>query len=228
MQKRSVTFTGTVSGLTITMKEDEDFNEIVNSISEKVTASGKFFKGSLLDVKYRGRILSKEEEEKILKLLTDIGGATIMSFKRDDEELCKVISNKGSMVKPKAKSKSQKKNSLEIEEVPSGFYKGTVRSGQLIKYDGNIVIIGDVNPGGEVVATGNVMVMGSLRGIVHAGSSGNKDSVVVAFNLNPTQLRIADVITRSPDENGTKNQLIPELAYVKEELVYIERYLPQR
>ena len=76
-------------------------------------------------------------------------------------------------------------------------------------------------------ATGNVIVMGSLRGIVHAGADGNKESVVAALNLQPTQLRIADVITRSPDVKENKTVLIPEMAFVKDDLVYIERFLPQ-
>jgi septum site-determining protein MinC len=117
-----------------------------------------------------------------------------------------------------------------IDQGPAKFYRGTVRSGQLISYEGNLVVIGDVNPGGEVVATGNIIVMGSLRGMVHAGADGNKEAIVVAFNLQPMQLRIADVITRSPDEKELKNTFtfIPELAYVKDDIVYIERYLPQR
>ncbi len=70
--------------------------------------------------------------------------------------------------------------------------------------------------------------MGSLRGVVHAGSNGNREALVVALNLQPTQLRIADVITRSPDEKEIMSQFIPELAYIKEDTVYIERYLPAR
>jgi septum site-determining protein MinC len=97
-----------------------------------------------------------------------------------------------------------------------------------VNFDGNLVVIGDVNPGGEVVAAGNVVVMGSLRGIVHAGADGNKEAIVAAFNLQPTQLRIADVITRSPDDKDSRNPAVPELAFVKDDMVYIERYLPQR
>lgn len=78
-----------------------------------------------------------------------------------------------------------------------------------------------------MIATGNVIVMGSLRGMVHAGADGNKEAVVAALNLQPTQLRIADVITRSPDTKEARQALIPELATVKDDLVYIERFLPQ-
>jgi septum site-determining protein MinC len=60
------------------------------------------------------------------------------------------------------------------------------------------------------------------------GSDGNKEAIVAALGLNPTQLRIGDIITRSPDESVTSPNLIPELAYVKDDILYVERFLPQR
>ena len=71
--------------------------------------------------------------------------------------------------------------------------------------------------------------MGLLRGVVHAGSDGNKEAIIAALGLNPTQLRIGDIITRSPDdEKGVVTNLIPEVAYVKEDKLFVERFLPQR
>lgn len=225
MDDKSVLFKGSVNGLTIILKEDEKFDSILEQMEKKVTSAGKFFKGASLAVKYRGRKLSQEEEKKIHELLATKSGAEIKSFGEEIE-----------VPKPKSTSKGSTKQRFEIksyffkgiEEGSAKFYKGTVRSGQLVSFDGNIVIVGDVNPGGEVVATGNVAVMGSLRGIVHAGADGNKEAYVVALNLQPVQLRIADVITRSPDEKDIKGIMIPEIAYVKDDMVYIERYLPQR
>ena len=106
-------------------------------------------------------------------------------------------------------------------------YKKTLRSGQLLKSEGNIVIIGDVNPGAEVVAKGNIFVMGSVKCIVHAGAEGNREAVVVALNLVPTQLRIADIITRAPDEN-VKANYIPEVAYIRDNRIFIEVFLQKR
>ncbi|MCX7923839.1 MAG: septum site-determining protein MinC [Clostridia bacterium] len=226
MDGGSVTFKGTVNGLTIILKEEENFESILEQIEKKIAAAGKFFKGASLVVKYRGKELTKHEEKKIYDLMVNKSGAEIKSLEKDTEEPAKVQNN------PPA----QRINKLEIkkfyhfkgiEEGVSKFYRGTVRSGQLVSFDGNLVIIGDVNPGAEVVATGNVIVMGSLRGMVHAGADGNKEAIVVAFNLQPMQLRIADVITRSPDEKGGRNPYIPELAFVKDDMVYIERFLPQ-
>ncbi|MTI81529.1 MAG: septum site-determining protein MinC [Firmicutes bacterium] len=99
----------------------------------------------------------------------------------------------------------------------------TLRSGQRISYEGNIVVLGEVNPGAELIATGDVIVMGSLRGVVHAGASGNVRSVVVAFKLQPTQLRIANHITRAPDEEVFATNL-PEIARLKNGVVTIETF----
>ncbi len=101
--------------------------------------------------------------------------------------------------------------------------KRTLRSGQSINFDGNVVILGDINPGAEIIAGGNVIVMGSLRGVVHAGAKGDETATVAAFKLQPTQLRIANHITRAPDgDYGTPDQ--PEIARIKDGIVMIETY----
>lgn len=226
MDDSIVSFKGTVNGLTIIMKEEENFTSILEQIENKVASAGRFFKGVTIDVKYRGRKLSKEEEQKVHELLSTKSGAVIKSFSEDTEVHMKP--QEEAPQPPHNKIKMRNYFFKGINEGITKFYKGTVRSGQLINFDGNLVIVGDVNPGGEIVATGNVVVMGSLRGIVHAGADGNTEAIVVALNLQPTQLRIANVITRSPDENDNRGNFIPELAYIKENMVYIDRFLPVR
>ena len=115
-----------------------------------------------------------------------------------------------------------------IEEGITKFYRGTVRSGQLISYDGNIVILGDVNPGAEVQASGNIIVLGWLRGTVHAGMYGNDKAFVASLNLQPVQLRIANIITRPPDEQKYESPSVPEIAFVKDDMIFIESFLPQK
>lgn len=99
----------------------------------------------------------------------------------------------------------------------------TLRSGQTVRYPGHVVILGDVNPGAEVVAGGNIIVMGSFRGVAHAGALGKLDSVITAFRLRPTQLRIANHITRPPDEDDEVPEH-PEIARIRDGMVTIERY----
>ncbi|WP_227767853.1 septum site-determining protein MinC [Zhaonella formicivorans] len=101
----------------------------------------------------------------------------------------------------------------------------TIRSGQSIRYPGNVVVMGDVNPGGEIVAGGNIIVMGHLRGVAHAGATGSEKAVVAAFRLQPTQLRIANHITRAPDGEEIKPDQ-PEIARIQNGVVVIEKYHP--
>ena len=90
----------------------------------------------------------------------------------------------------------------------------TLRSGQTVRHTGHIVVIGDVNPGAEIIAGGDVVVWGRLRGTVHAGAGGDDDAVVCALVLAPTQLRIGSHIARSPGgEPGRR--ILPEVASVQ-------------
>ena len=106
----------------------------------------------------------------------------------------------------------------------SVFHYGTLRSGQALKSLGNLIVVGDVNPGAELTAVGNIIVMGILRGIVHAGCNGDKTAVVCASKMMPTQIRIADIITRPPDEE-LSSSWVPEMAYIKDSNIYIDNYL---
>lgn len=99
-------------------------------------------------------------------------------------------------------------------------HKGTLRSGQRIDHDGNVVVIGDLNPGAEVKATGDIIVMGALRGLAHAGAAGGS-GVVVALRLEPTQIRIGDVIGRPP-EGDAKPGREPEVAKLRDGMILIE------
>jgi len=116
----------------------------------------------------------------------------------------------------------------KLSKKPTIMVQRTLRSGQNLNYDGNVVIMGDVNPGAEVVASGHVLVMGALRGLVHAGATGEEEATVTALFLAPTQLRIAAHITRPPDGNGLEQAKLPETARIKNDAVVIEEYQPLR
>jgi septum site-determining protein MinC len=97
----------------------------------------------------------------------------------------------------------------------------TIRSGVEIRHPGTVVIMGDVNPGGEVIAAGDIIIWGRLRGIAHAGSQGNNDCLIMALQMNPTQLRIAGYVARSPEQQPSQPE--PEVAYVVPEGIRITR-----
>ncbi|EKV02481.1 septum site-determining protein MinC [Leptolyngbya sp. PCC 7375] len=95
----------------------------------------------------------------------------------------------------------------------------TVRSGTEIRHPGSIVVLGDVNPGGSLIAAGDIFVWGRLRGIAHAGSDGNSDCRIMALHMQPTQLRIADKVARAPEKPPALYQ--PEVAYISNEEIRI-------
>jgi septum site-determining protein MinC len=100
----------------------------------------------------------------------------------------------------------------------------TLRSGQSIHCAGHIVVLGDVNPGAEVIAGGDVIVWGHLRGTVHAGAMGDPARCVCALDLSPTQLRIGSHIARPPEEKRRRKDSRPERAFVSNDQIIAERW----
>jgi septum site-determining protein MinC len=103
------------------------------------------------------------------------------------------------------------------------FLRRTVRSGQAIHHASNIVVLGDVNPGAEIVASGDIIVWGVLRGMVHAGYPNNENAIVCSLLLAPVQLRIADLLSRPPD--GFQVQARPEFATIKNGQIVVEAWV---
>jgi septum site-determining protein MinC len=114
-------------------------------------------------------------------------------------------------------------DSAAADEPEAGLIaRRTLRSGQQLRHPGSITIIGDVNPGAEIVAGGDIVVWGKLRGTVHAGAMGNETAVVCALDLAPTQLRIAQYIARSPE--GRRRKPAPEVARVRNGKIVAESW----
>ena len=118
----------------------------------------------------------------------------------------------------------------EAEKLPTLYLKKTIRSGQSITSDGNLIIIGDVNPGAEVIAKGDITVWGILGGIAHAGSEGNSQARIRALKMNAIQLRIGEIFARRPDGANTPfvqktNEFVPEEARVFKKNIIINKLL---
>jgi septum site-determining protein MinC len=99
----------------------------------------------------------------------------------------------------------------------------TVRSGQIVRHQGHITLIGDVNPGAEIIGGGNVVVWGRLRGMVHAGALGDVSALICALELRPTQLRIGKLIARTPEDAGSHTP-VPEVARVADDRIIVEAW----
>ncbi|MEH2312765.1 MAG: septum site-determining protein MinC [Nostoc sp.] len=101
------------------------------------------------------------------------------------------------------------------------YLETTVRSGVEIRHPGTVIILGDVNPGGIVIADGDIIIWGRLRGIAHAGAGGNRECLIMALQMEPTQLRIADAVARAPEKLPT--QFSPEVAHIMPQGIRIAR-----
>lgn len=221
MKKELIAFKGVKEGIFVSIQGD-DFSAIKEELKIKMKNAAKFYQGTkLLGIK--SKELSPEDREE-LKL--------ILKYKYDliieDDELPEHIVNSSHGESGKNQKVNIKENGLDDGNCGmTKFLHGTMRSGQVIEYNGNIVIIGDVNPGALIQAMGNIIVLGSLRGVAHAGMDGNHESIVAAYHLQPMQLRIGDIIARPPDEVEDSSKM-PEIAKIKEGEVIIEPYLPNK
>ncbi|WP_213973990.1 septum site-determining protein MinC [Tepidanaerobacter acetatoxydans] len=197
MTNESVIIKGTKEGITIILDEISSFEDVEKAIYEKLQRSRNFFSGGKVSIKIKNGFLSKDEYDKLQHIFTDFG----MSLQE--------ASSPKTLIFPKPN-----RNRVLL-------LKKTVRSGQKITYKGTIVILGDANPGSEIVAAGDILVMGTLRGMAHAGAQGDTTAVVAAFALKPTQLRIAEVISRPPEDKENLPSF-PEIARLKDNAIVIE------
>lgn len=109
-----------------------------------------------------------------------------------------------------------------VDEGKTKFIYSSLRSGQKIEYDGNLVIIGDVNYGSEVFATGNIVVAGSLMGVAHAGAKGNKSAkITAALGLKSPQIRISNLVKEMATENKERTELRRETALIENNEIII-------
>lgn len=200
MPDDSVVIKGTRDGLTVFIEKNDDFDNVRAKIYRKLAKGKGFFEGGKVKLELKEGSFNNEQYEKLEKLFTEFG-----------MDLLEASSPK-TIIFPKP----HRKRVLLL--------KKTVRSGQKISYNGSIVIIGDANPGSELVATGDIIVMGALRGMAHAGAIQNDTTaMVVAVRLQPTQLRIANVISRPPEGKQELPQ-IPEIARLKNNVIVIDPY----
>jgi len=102
------------------------------------------------------------------------------------------------------------------------FVRRTIRSGQAIRHHSNVIVLGDVNHGAEIIAGGDIIVWGVLRGMVHAGYPDNQNALVCSLLLSPVQLRIAHLLSRPPE--GFEAQALPEIASIKEGRIIVETW----
>lgn len=213
MASSEVNIKGTREGLLITLGEGE-LSDLLEELKRRLEGAASFFKGGRVTLEVGNRELSVEEMERIRDILAGSG----LSL---EAVLSDAMSTKlASQVLGLEPGLTDRKTVLEGAEISQGLLiHRTLRSGQVIRHHGHVVIIGDVNPGAEVIAGGDIIIWGKLRGTAHAGAMGDDSRIVCALSLSPTQLRIGNYIARSPEGVEPTN---PEVASVQEGRIVVE------
>jgi len=212
-EKQCVILKGRRDGISVLLDDKADFELIKDVLRKRVAGSRNFFEGAKATVTFKGRKLSKSEEDLLL---------AIIQFEANLNVSVSDVSE------PTAEQKLIPATPPGIQPIRNEtfYYHGGVRSGQAITQNGSVVIIGDVNPGGEIKATGNIIVLGSLKGTAWAGAPGDTGGdtkcFVSALDFQPTQIRIAQVVTYIPTNSpkaakGSKGAW----AYIQDGSVYI-------
>lgn len=205
-------------GINLILTDDMEFKELLKCIIDKFKESEGFFKNAKMAISFEGRKLTQEEEFKIVEAITENSSVHIICILDTDQ----------------LKEELVRRKIDQFEEERAGktgeFYKGTLRSGQVLDCETSVVVIGDVNPGAKVISKGNIVILGALKGNAYAGANGNEIAFVAALDMDPVQIKIGDVIGRSADKTvGDKKKkklqtppAEPQVAIVKDGNIYIE------
>ncbi len=251
----SVNIKGTGSGLILDLAKDVSFEQIRTDAVSKFCESSSFLGKSSVGLMIRGRQLSDEEEQQILQIISENCNINITCVLRDDPETdaifakytceCSKVTQEENF-ETMADNNADEVTSEDVgSEASPGYetpdnlsakiYKGSLRSGQTLTIDQSVIIMGDVKPGATVTARGSIFVLGALRGTVYAGSDGDENTFVMAMEMDPLQIRIANAIAISPDadkgprlrnrrfrkKNDDKG---PEIAYILNGHVVKDKY----
>ena len=212
MMDERIIIKGNKEGLNAIINIDKfgNFEEMLDALIEKLSKGKKFYKGSTLCITTKLSSLTEKDVESLKVVLFEEIGIKDIVFEDKD-------------IKDK---ESESKIFNGVYEGRTKFIRKTVRGGQCVDFQGNIVIVGDVNSGAEVYAGGNIIVLGSIKGNVYAGVGGNRKAIIAAFALQPEILKIGDIITISPDD--FEKPKYPEVAKVKDDAIIVEPYLTNK
>jgi len=219
---------GTRDGLLVTLGPGAWHNAL-SAMEHRIAATPAFFKGARVALHVGGRRLLEVDARAARDMLAEYD-VVLWGIVSDDEETQQMAAQMGLNAdlpkrepRPVVKMEPPVEMPLAHDDPDAGLIvRRTLRSGQQLRHPGSITVIGEVNPGAEIVAGGDIVVWGKLRGTVHAGAMGDESAIVCALDLQPTQLRIAQHIARSPEDRRRKPQ--PEVARVRNGQIVAESW----
>ena len=188
----------------IKINDETEFSDIEKEVRKKVNQLKKIYKEDKTPIRVIGRVLKNREIEQI---------ETIIKETLD-------VDVEFDMPREMGLSNIKKTFLSEITTSETKFHKGSLRSGQKLEEERSIVILGDVNSGAEVIASDKIVVLGTLRGLAHAGAKGNKQAIIAAGRLDTVQMRIANIVREFNREEEPLRKLA--YAYVDKDKIVIE------
>ncbi len=210
---------GIRDGLLVSLPDGE-WEQQSSALLSQIDDQQSFFRGARLALDVGSQVIRVNEMVELRDRLSErnVSLWAVISESPMTEQTAQLLGLATRVSKPRP----EELPSLDALNIPQGtalFVQKTVRSGTRIEYPGSVVVLGDVNPGAEIVAEGSIIVWGHLRGSVHAGSAGDTESVVCALELAPMRLEIADAsLERTgadpPDGSGT--------AFIEDQGIVIE------
>lgn len=204
----TVKIRGSKHGISVKIDKEASYEDIKNDIATEFRDAGKFLGEERLAISFEGKYLTDEQQEELVDIIHQNCNVHIVCIMDQNSE------------QEQKFQKSVQQTMMEFDASTGQFYKGQLRSGQVLEFEQSVIIIGDVNPGASVISKGNIIILGSLRGTAFAGASRKKNCFIVAMDMQPIQLRIADVFARASDNN--KGPSDPRIAFVEDENIYIE------
>lgn len=218
---KGVKIKGTRDGLLVSLGGGE-LSLLLAELRTQLTRSPAFFQGGKVALAVGARPMSAAELGQVCDLLRD-QGITIWAVISQSATTRAAARELGLA---SASPPEEDRVNLEAGQEPAVIVRRTLRSGQSVRYPGHVVVVGDVNPGAEIIAGGDIVVWGKLRGTVHAGAMGDDAAVVCALQLEPMQLRIGGHIARAPESARERPELRPETARVRGEDIVVAPWTP--
>ncbi|HSK87779.1 MAG TPA: septum site-determining protein MinC [Anaerolineales bacterium] len=205
---------GLRDGLLVSL-DDAPWEEQRVALLAQVDSQQTFFQGARLALDVASQVLHVNELVELRDQLSERGISlwAVISESPTTEKTAQLLGLATRISKPRPEE--NRHFSVEnLGEETALFLSRTLRSGTRIEFSGHVVVLGDVNPGAEIIAEGNVIIWGRLRGMVHAGAKGNRSAIICALDLSPTQLRIAEEVSAilKPRENPE-----PEMARINKD-----------
>jgi septum site-determining protein MinC len=216
-------------GLRVIIDKEAPLAEVETALVKKLEGLGDFIVGSAITLDAGERALSDDDIRRLQNVLLrefDVRIQQIISSSSKTRRLAGVLDIPA--VEEAEPSRDEIAEVLkEFPRANARLVKRTLRAGQEERFlEGSVILMGDVNPGADVIASGDIVVLGSLRGRAFAGALGDRSAVIVALNFDPVQIRIADCISIRPDEGGRRRRfrLAMEIARIEDDRIVVSRY----